>query len=214
MKKLVEYKYKASYFISHEPSNQEKDVWLIFHGYGQLAEFFLRKFRSFDSPDRLIIAPEGTNHCYLEGFGGRVGANWMTSHDRDLAIANNDRFLDKLMEDILRNFEKDEPRIHILGFSQGAATATRWASRWSISVESLILWAGGFAADMDVTFAKDIFLDTKITVVFGSQDKLMTDESIAKQDIFLSQLGKKSQKIVFEGGHELDMSVLEKIFLL
>ena len=211
MKKRIEFLYQASYCVSHEPNFQEKEIWIVFHGYGQLAEFFIRKFRSFDSSDRLIVAPEGTNYGYLEGFSGRVGANWMTRHERELAIDNNHRFLDKLLGVILSKYDQ-RPNIHILGFSQGAATATRWASRWNGKVESLVLWAGGFAEDLGLSEAKEIFSQTKITLVLGHQDELITSESILKQEILLSNIVKNYEKIGFEGGHELDLNVLEKIF--
>jgi predicted esterase len=211
LKKQVEFRFQASYCVSHEPNFQEKEIWIVFHGYGQLAEFFIRKFRSFDSSDRLIVAPEGTNYGYLEGFSGRVGANWMTKHERELAIANNHRFLDELLSVILSKYDQI-PNIHILGFSQGAATATRWASRWIGKVESLVLWAGGFAEDLVLSEAKEVFSQTKITLVLGHQDELITSESILKQEILLSNIVKNYEKIGFEGGHELDLNVLEKIF--
>jgi predicted esterase len=211
LKKRIEFRYQASYCVSHEPNFQEKEIWIVFHGYGQLAEFFIRKFRSFDSSDRLIIAPEGTNYCYLEGFSGRVGANWMTRHERELAIDNNQRYLDGLLDLILSKYDQ-RPNIHILGFSQGAATATRWASRWNGKVESLVLWAGGFAEDLVLSQTKEVFSQTKIILVIGHQDELITSESILKQEILLSNIVKNYEKIGFEGGHELDLNVLEKIF--
>lgn len=212
MKKQVEFRFQASYSVSHDPSFQEKEIWIVFHGYGQLAEYFIRKFKSFESSERLIVAPEGTNYGYLQGFGGRVGANWMTKHERELAIANNHRFLDELLSVILSGFEH-KPRIHVLGFSQGAATATRWASRWSGRVDTLVLWAGGFAQDLILEDAKDVFKDTSVLLVQGTRDEFITPESIQVQEFFLAQMGKKCQKIEFEGGHELDFDVLAKIFL-
>lgn len=128
MKKSINFQFQAQYSFSHEPSFQEKEIWLVVHGYGQLAEFFLRKFQGFDSPDRLFVAPEGTNYGYLNGFSGRVGANWMTKHEREIAIQNNHNYLDLLIGNLLSQY-KERPKINVLGFSQGAATATRWASR-------------------------------------------------------------------------------------
>ncbi len=211
MKKLVEFTCQAHYSISHEPNLHEKEVWVVFHGYGQLAEFFIRKFIPFDSSDRLIIAPEGTNYSYLEGFRGRVGANWMTRHEREVAIENNHRFLDRLMEEQLSGF-KEMPAIHVLGFSQGAATATRWVSRWSNSAKSLILWAGGFALDLELEKVRDVFSETKLIMVLGERDELITSESILKQEELMDELGKTAVKISFPGGHELNADILKKIF--
>ncbi len=211
MKKQVEFTYQAHYSVSHEPTFREKEIWIIFHGYGQLAEFFIRKFLPYDNPDRLIIAPEGTNYSYLNGFHGRVGANWMTRHEREVAIANNHRLLDKLMENILFEFE-EIPVIHVLGFSQGAATATRWVSRWSGKVKSLILWAGGFAQDLVLEDVKAVFSETKLIMVLGEKDELITPESILMQEELIHNLGKTFRKIGFSGGHELNAEILENIF--
>ena len=101
MKKSISFQYQAQYSVSHEPTFEEKEIWLLLHGYGQLAEFFLRKFQGFDSSDRLFVVPEATNYGYLTGFSGRVGANWMTKHERETAIQNNHNYLDLLMEDLL-----------------------------------------------------------------------------------------------------------------
>ncbi|MFC3416924.1 alpha/beta hydrolase [Algoriphagus hitonicola] len=211
MKKSIKFPFEAQYSLSHEPAGNETDLWVLFHGYGQLSEFFIRKFLLFDNDQRLFLAPEGTNYQYLSGFEGRVGANWMTKYERETAIANNQRYLDQLMEEILGSFEK-LPKIHVLGFSQGAATASRWASQWSGKISTLVLWAGGFAHDMKIEGAKEKFFDTKITMIYGNQDEFLTPESIQKQEEWLSILEKKPEKITFEGGHELNEAVLEKFF--
>ncbi|MEP0711219.1 alpha/beta hydrolase [Algoriphagus sp.] len=210
MKKSIKFQYQAQYSISHEPTFEEKEIWLVLHGYGQLAEFFIRKFQGFDSPDRLFIAPEATNYGYLTGFSGRVGANWMTKHERELAIENNHRFLDQLMEDLLSKYQ-NRPIINVLGFSQGGATATRWASRWSGEVNHLVLWAGGFAQDMVLEAAIEKFSRTKFTLVIGNQDEFVTPESIEIQQELTKKLGKDVKELTFDGGHTVEVEMLSRI---
>jgi len=193
LKKSINFQFQAQYSVSHEPTFKEKEIWLVLHGYGQLAEFFLRKFQGFDSADRLFIAPEGTNYGYLNGFAGRVGANWMTKHEREIAIQNNHNYLDLLMENLLSQYQ-DMPKINLLGFSQGAATATRWASRWNGQVYQLVLWAGGFAQDMVLEDAQEKFSKTKLTVVLGDQDEFITSESI--DDLQNFQKNSESQTVI------------------
>jgi predicted esterase len=211
LKKIVEYPYQAFYSVSHEPTFQEREIWIVFHGYGQLAEYFIQKFLPFDNKSRLIVAPEGTNYTYLNGFKGRVGANWMTSHEREIAIENNRRFLNQLMDNLLANFA-ETPEIKVLGFSQGAATATRWASQWGQKLKTVILWAGGFAEDLDLENAKNQFSDTNFWMVLGERDELITDQSLQKQEELIKNLGKKVNKVTFLGGHELNTEVLKNIF--
>lgn len=210
MKQSIVFPYEAHYSISHQPSGKEKELWLVLHGYGQLAEFFIRKFLPFDSEERLIVAPEGTNFGYLKEFQGRVGANWMTKHEREVAIANNHRFLNLLMEEILKKFEV-LPKIHVLGFSQGAATSTRWASQWSGRVETLVLWAGGFAHDLSLDLGREKFGHTDLILVYGDQDELIQEEHKKQQMELVQSLGKESRVLNFQGGHELDAVLLKKI---
>ncbi len=212
MKKRIQFTYEANYSISHDPTFEEKEIWLVLHGYGQLAEYFIRKFQAFDSPSRLFVAPEGTNYTYLDGLIGRVGANWMTRHERETAIANNHRYLDSLMEELLAGYQV-KPIMNVLGFSQGAATATRWASNWSGEVKQLVLWAGGFAEDLKLESAGAKFSATELIMVLGNQDDLILPESIKKQEELIKRLGIPVKKYFFEGGHELDQELLGKIFL-
>ncbi|PZX52552.1 alpha/beta hydrolase [Algoriphagus chordae] len=210
MKKSINFQYQAQYSVSHEPTFEEKEIWLILHGYGQLAEFFIRKFQEFDSSDRLFIAPEATNYGYLKGFAGRVGANWMTKHERELSIQNNHRYLDLLMENLLSQY-KDIPTIKLLGFSQGAATATRWASRWAGEVDQLVLWSGGFAQDMVLEDAREKFSQTEVSLVMGDQDDMIRPESIEIQQELIKNLNKDVKTMIFRGGHEIDIEMLSRI---
>ncbi|TDQ17409.1 putative esterase [Algoriphagus boseongensis] len=213
MKKSIHFSYEAHYSISHESSGNESEIWIVFHGYGQLSEFFIRKFLPFDSGDRLIIAPEGTNYGYLKEFQGRVGANWMTKHERETAISNNHRYLDRLMEEILSKFS-NPPKIHVLGFSQGAATATRWASRFPKQIDTMVLWAGGFAHDLHMPESREKFAETRIILVSGDRDPFLSAEVIQKQNDILQSLGKQGEKLWFSGEHEINSELLGKIINL
>jgi len=210
VKKSIQFQYETPYFQSHEPTGKEQAIWIVLHGYGQLAEFFIRKFIPFASEERLFIAPEGTNHSYLKDFQGRVGANWMTSYQRETAIGNNHRYLNGMMDEVLSDFEQ-VPRIHLLGFSQGAATATRWASQWEGSLDSLILWGGGFAHDLVLEVAKEKFASTEVILVHGLKDELVTEESKKRQEELLLELGKPLNLVTFSGGHEIDLKTVERI---
>ena len=211
LKKRIQFNFEAVYSISHEPNFEESEVWILFHGYGQLTEYFIRKFLPFDSEQRIFIAPEGTNYSYLKDFHGRVGANWMTSHDRELAIENNHRYLDKLVEGFLEAY-KNSPKVNVLGFSQGAATATRWASRWTGEIDQLILWAGGFAHDLNIEESRKRFENTSMTIVLGDQDEFLTTERLQKQEDFIKSFGKVPEILNFSGGHFIDSEVLRGLF--
>jgi predicted esterase len=211
MKALVEYSHKGFYFLSHSPSGHEKEIIVAFHGYGQLAEFFLKKFTSVFNEKRLVIVPEATNYSYQQGFSGRVGANWMTSHEREMAIQNNNNYLNKILESVLLKFST-VPVIKVLGFSQGAATATRWIVQRSEPIDTLVLWSGGFAHDLEFNSVGEKLKNTKVIVAFGDEDDLVTPDSLQKQNDLIASFPFDVKRISFKGGHEINIPLLKDIF--
>lgn len=211
MKSTIRFEQSAHYHFSKTVHGQEDELWIVLHGYGQLAEYFLKKFVPFFKENRLIVAPEANNHSYLKGFTGRVGANWMTSHERETAILNNHRYLNTLLEFLLLRL-KNNPTIKVLGFSQGAATATRWVSQLKVPVDTLVLCSGGFAHDLTLPKSSKIFKDMKVYSINGLHDPMLTDEVKEKQQAMIEALGISVVSLTFDGEHELDEASLRKIF--
>src|SRR5256885_14142400 len=106
------------------------EVWFACHGYGQLASRFLEKLRVLDDGTRFLVAPEGLSRFYLSESPTerRVGASWMTREDRLAEIEDYVRFLDAVYADVLGLIDRSQMTVHALGYSQGAATASRWAA--------------------------------------------------------------------------------------
>ena len=73
---------KTAHFYAIEADVLQKEIWLLFHGYGQSAEHFLLHFKDFDKENSLKIAVEGHSRFYLKGYDGRVGASWIASRDQ------------------------------------------------------------------------------------------------------------------------------------
>ena len=138
----------ARYFILGEPNAEVDEVWIVCHGYAQLANYFLKKFECIQKPNRLIIAPEGLHRFYWNGFSGRVVASWMTKEDRLDDIKDYNQFLDNVVEDIKSITEK-EFELNVLGFSQGAATVCRWISHTRNKINKAILWGSVFPEDIN-----------------------------------------------------------------
>ncbi|WP_200975758.1 alpha/beta hydrolase [Echinicola sp. 20G] len=207
----VKYQTTGSYVTSQPITGLEKELWIVLHGYGQLANFFLNKFSSHFNSDRLFIAPEATNYSYLKKFSGRVGANWMTKHQRELAIANNHHFLNAILNQSLSYFST-LPSINILGFSQGSATATRWAAQLEVQVNTLVLWGGGFAHDIDLNHLDQSLKNTRTFMVLGDQDPFLTEEKMKEQEEILQKIPIQKEKISYQGGHDIYPETLKEIF--
>jgi len=116
----------ARYFTIGADPRTAREIWFVFHGYGQLAGRFLRHFVSLDDGQRAVVAAEGLSRFYLESDArDKVGASWMTREDRLAEIDDYVHYLDVVFAEVTRE-RPPAGGIHVLGFSQGTATASRW----------------------------------------------------------------------------------------
>ncbi|GHA72516.1 alpha/beta hydrolase [Pontibacter akesuensis] len=197
----------ARYYTLGTPSASIKDLWIVCHGYGQLARYFLRHFSALDNGQTLVVAPEALSRFYLERFSGRIGATWMTKEDRLSEIEDQASYLNLLLREQLQQLPQDV-RITVLGFSQGGATVSRWLATQNVPVHRLILWAASFPEDIDFSSGKAAFANLPVAVVYGMQDEFITPEALANKQQLMHQLGINSQVYTFEGGHSIDAATL------
>lgn len=188
-----------------------KAIWIVCHGYGQLAQYFIRKFSTLADKDHFVIAPEALSRFYLEGFSGRVGATWMTREEREFDIQDNVNYLNN----IYRHFDLESLNIplHVLGFSQGVATVCRWVVKAGVNCDSLILWAGIFPPDLntDFEFSIEYFQNKKVFIVYGTKDQFLRSEHLEEIEKFKHKHS-RLEVMTFNGGHEIDEEVLELLF--
>ncbi len=187
---------------------QTQEIWVVCHGYGQLAEFFIKKFKALDAKHRYIVAPEGFNKFYLKGFDGRVGSSWMTKHQREDEITDYCNFLETLTHKILKQ-AAPYCQVKVLGFSQGSATTSRWLLRTKISVKSFFIWGGKLANDFTIKGYQNVHPNTQNFIVFGHEDEFYNRESIEKYKKELVNFN--AQWIIYSGGHTIDEQTLLKI---
>jgi predicted esterase len=200
----------ARYYSLGTPSGEVTDLWIVCHGYGQLARYFLRHFAPLDNGRTVIVAPEALSRFYLDGFSGRVGATWMTKEDRLSEIEDQAAYLSLLLQ-TQRNQLPENVRVTIVGFSQGGATVSRWLASGAAPVHRLILWAASFPEDIDFTASKAAFTNLPVAIVYGTQDEFITPESLRKKQQLMSEMGITPHIYTFEGGHTLDATTLQKV---
>ncbi len=187
------------------------EVWYVLHGYGQLAQYFVQKFKPLSEKGICVIAPEGLSRFYLQGNLGRVGATWMTKENRLMDIENYITYLDSIHQ---KEIGKRNIKTTLFGFSQGAATVMRWAMNGKINFDRLILWAGLFPPDMDFEKGAELLKDKKIIEVLGKQDRFITKDRMEEMMQLNLKLKINPTIIEFEGRHEIDESVLKKLHVL
>lgn len=210
MEKRISFEFNARYEVLGEPSADIDELWLVCHGHGQLAKYFINKFNCIANPKRLIIAPEGLFRYYLQGFTGRVGATWMTKEDRESDISNYITYLSAVYEEV-RSKLKNDIKITLLGFSQGAATISRLATMTELEFDRLILWAGIFPPDLPPLKSTDRLKNKQCLLVYGFQDEFLTEARIQEQENIARQIQITPESITFEGKHELSDQVLSAI---
>jgi len=199
----------ARYATLGDPS-AAREAWVVLHGYGQLAEYFIRSFRVLDDGERLIVAPEALSRFYLDGMRehDRVGASWMTKADREREIHDYVRYLDALYAQMVAGGLGEDAPVHVLGFSQGTATASRWAALGESTVERLTLWAGGVPHDLDLDAHRTLLQRLDLTLVIGTEDEYISAERVADEEARLDAHGIPHRTVRFDGGHRIDPDVL------
>ncbi len=198
----------ARYYTLGDAGDGTRAVWIVCHGYGNLAAEFIARFAPADDGVHLIVAPEALNRYYQDTRPGAsqtsaVGATWMTKEDRSSEIGDQITYLDTLYHTIFRDVPRDNVRLTALGFSQGVATVSRWLAHTRLPVDRAVMWAG--AIPDDVSLASDSALRRAgLVLVVGSRDEYATADRVGRQVAALRAADKSFSQIEFEGGHRLD----------
>ncbi len=194
----------ARFFTLGSPE-RSTDLWIVCHGYGQLASRFLERFRPIEAEQRCILAPEGLSRFYLteSPTERRVGASWMTREDRLQEIDDYVRYLDAVYAKIVTR----GARVTALGFSQGTATVCRWTALGAARVDRLIVWGGEVPPDLDLKRLRV----PRLTLVHGTRDEFFTPKIIAATESRLREHKILYELIPFEGGHEIDAATLRRL---
>ncbi len=208
------FSFNARYYRSGAITEATKHLWFVLHGYGQLARYFLRKFDPLHGNDVCVIAPEGLSRFYLEPVTGigrknnRVGATWMTREHRETDIRNYIAYLDSIF---YHEVGSRAIPTTVLGFSQGAATASRWVWQSRFAFQRLILWAGIFPPDMNFSAAANALDNKDLLFVYGTEDPFMTGDRLTEMRTLADKLNVTVKTMQFQGGHDIDSPTLERL---
>ena len=175
------------------------EAWVVVHGYGQLAARFLRNVEVLATPARLVVAPEGLSRFYLDAGSGKVGASWMTREDRQQEITDCLAYLDQVRADLVPPVP-----LTVLGFSQGVATAARWAVSTTPAPVRLVAWGSLLPEELPAARLAPM----RVTYVVGEQETWAPPAAVEAQAAALGGAGVRVEVLRFEGGHEIDREVL------
>lgn len=202
-----------------EPAGDARGTLFALHGYGQLAGWFIRKFQGAADAGWRVVAPEGGHRFYLKGTAGRVGASWMTKEDRLTDIEDYLLFLDTLRH--VPGACSGGPQV-LLGFSQGVATALRWAALGAggaSSWDAIIAHSGVIPPDLPAG-RSSLAEAPALHLVAGLSDPYIDDVehgfiSSAHEWARSGGLADRVHRYTFAGGHEVDpptvLEVLDRV---
>lgn len=208
----------ARYFTLGPTHGFPRELWFVCHGYGQLAERFIRQFAPLDDGTRLIVAPEALSRFYLDPIpkrrndpSPRIGASWMTREDREAEIADYVSYLERLADEVRHSLTGAAPRIVVLGFSQGTATVCRWLAASAMRADQLVLWSGTIPPELDPAAWAERLHGASITLVAGERDEMVPPSTMAAEAERLSAAGVAFTIHRFDGTHGIAESGLRAL---
>jgi predicted esterase len=201
---------RTARFVTLGPEHGATDAWIVCHGYGQLAADFIVPFQAVADGSRLIVAPEGLSRFYGDG-GGKVGASWMTREFREADIDDYIAFLDEVTG-ALADALGDVGTVTLLGFSQGVATACRWAARGRLPARRVILWGALQPPDLcEEDYAALRARSTAWEYVVGEGDPYLSVEKMAAAAERARGHGLATGTRTFPGDHRLESATLREL---
>lgn len=206
---IVEYQATAPFEMLGKLTHETTDIWLVFHGFGQLAARFVRKFQFLDDGNQVIIAPQGPDRFYFDQFR-KIGASWTTRDHRDLHLANQQNYLDAVWEQVTSGIDLNSIRIHTLGFSQGVSVQTRWISSRQIKASTMIYWAGGYPEDLSPAGWDYFSVQPSVLSIVGDEDEYLTDERMSQERQKVLACHPQAEFRMFSGKHVMPEEEVRK----
>jgi predicted esterase len=187
-------------YLLRRPAAPGPCGWLVgFHGYGENAARHLEHLSAIPGIDRwLVVSVQGLNRFYNVRVGVVV-ASWMTSQDRELAIADNVAYIDAVLAEVERELGPPATLV-TAGFSQGVAMAFRAALLGTRPVHGILALGGDVPPDLTARKATRPW--PRVLLGAGHEDEFYTPAKLAVDAAFFEREGIDAQVFRFEGGHE------------
>ena len=205
----------ARLFFLGEPGPATRELWIACHGSGQLGSSFAAALEPLRGTHRVVVAPEALSRFYLDdpakrhGPDSPIGASWMTREDREREITDYVDYLDAVVDAVAAEVSKPL-RVTALGFSQGAATVSRWSAMGKSKVSRVIIWGGTLPNDLPANGAA-LFRGAEVLLVGGRKDRLAVPEAIERDKTALAERGIDARVLWHDGGHSLSSGLLREI---
>jgi len=201
----------ARYSTFGNLSAKTKYFWFVLHGSDMRCEQMLYKFSQFDPEEHFVVAPEGMNRFYAEGFYGDVVASWMTKRDRLYEIHDFSLYLSELYRQYSQKLPANCKKI-VMGFSQGGTTIYRWLHRLQETVDILFSYSGWIPEDIDLTQAATSLDKIQKILTYGTSDQYLKEDRIAALNAVIEKNNLDISIHPSEGDHRVNRENLTRLF--
>jgi predicted esterase len=134
----------------------------------------------------------------------------MTTEDRENEIADYVAYLDSLVRRLATEVSP-QASVTALGFSQGAATVSRWVAAARPSLKALILWGGLLPPEFKTVETLGGLTAQPLRFVVGTQDRYFGQELVTKEIERLAALQISVETTRFDGGHTIEEATLRSL---
>lgn len=175
------------------------------HGYAETAEDELERLRAMAPAGDWLIVSVQALHPFYRSRSQEVVAGWMTSQDRELAIADNVAYVSGVVEAVAREWPVT-PALVFSGFSQGVAMAFRAAAGSRRPVSGVIVSGGEVPPELS---AADLARVPAVLLGRGVGDEWYTAAKRDADAARLHEAGVAVTALEFDGGHEWAPPLIE-----
>ncbi len=193
------------YLLSPAAGDEPAPLLVGFHGYGETAQDHFNELLKIPGIEGwTVCTPQGLRDFY-RGRTGEVVAGWMTRHNRELAIADNLRYVAAVIAEVRRKVPGcvDRPLV-FSGFSQGVAMTYRAATLTGTATATTPAGLIALAGDVPPELAEGEVLASLPSVLLGrgTGDEWYHDGKLQADVELLKNHQVAVETMTFDGGHE------------
>jgi predicted esterase len=192
--------------LVQRPVGESSATVVAFHGYAQSADDLMAELtRTPGSECWTLLSVQALNRFYTRG-DQHIVASWMTRQDRELAIADNIEYVNRVFESIAATLKLGPT--YCVGFSQGVAMAYRAGTLGRHRVDGIIAVGGDVPPD-----CKPVPADRwpRVLIAAGDADHWFTPEKVVADESFLRGHGVAHDVFRYPAGHVFTDDVRSRI---
>jgi predicted esterase len=182
-----------------------RGVLVGFHGYTEHAVIQMERLQGISGAARWTLVSIQALHRFYRGRTEEVVASWMTSQDREAAIADNIEYVDAALDSVPHDAST---KIVFAGFSQGVAMAFRSAVRGRRPGAGVIAVGGDVPPEL-LQDQNAVF--PFVLLARGARDEWLTAQKFRADLNALAErtVGTRVRALEFDGAHEWNDAVAE-----